>query len=212
LQPHDPYLAKQKIDLLLTQGKTTEARAVLRELPADDSFSAAAREAPIVFLEGGPDAMKAWLAERKIASKATTGIEFAALARMQFLANDWAAARATLAHADRFPLSSSAAMFDGSQIRFEYSAALTRASIELRGGGDSIKALKILKDLDHMLDRYEENGGEHFSLYSLRAESLALQGKSREAQAALNTAWKKGWRATLRARHEPNLAGLEIPN
>jgi TolB-like protein/DNA-binding winged helix-turn-helix (wHTH) protein len=211
LQPHDPYLAEQKIDLLLTQGKTTEARAVLRELPADESFSAVGREAPIVFQEGGGDAMKAWLADRQLAGKAATGAELAELARMQFLANDSAAARATLGHAERILPLSTADMFDGSQIRFEYSAALMRAGIELRGGGNSAKAMKILGDLDRMLDRYEENGGQHFGLYSLRAESFALQGKAREAQAALNAAWKRGWRATLRARHEPNLVGLEIP-
>ena len=71
--------------------------------------------------------------------------------------------------------------------------------------------MQILKKFDRMLARYEENGGKHFGLYALRAESLALQGKTREAQEALNTAWKNGWRATWRVRREPSMAGLEIP-
>jgi hypothetical protein len=102
-------------------------------------------------------------------------------------------------------------MFDASQIRFEYSAALIRASIELKGGGDKARALLILKNFDRMLATYEENGGKHFGLHILRAESLALQGKAGEAQEALNTAWKTGWRSTWRVRREPSMAGLEMP-
>ena len=69
-------------------------------------------------------------------------------------------------------------MFDGSQIRFEYSAALIRAGIELQGGGDKAKAAEILRRFDRVLDTYENNGGRHFGLYALRAESLALQGRT----------------------------------
>ncbi len=211
MQPHDTYLADQKIELLLDQGKTAEARAVIGELPEDQSFFGVQRESAIVFVEGGSNAIKTWVVERDMAGKAGTGAELAELARLQLMANDPVAARATLAHAERILPLSTADLYDGSQIRFEYSAALMRAGVELKGGGDKSKGLKILADLDRMLDRYENNGGKHFGLYGLRAESLALQGRTREAQAALNTAWKRGWRSSWRARHEPNLAGLEIP-
>ncbi len=140
-----------------------------------------------------------------------TGVELVELARMQLISGDPATARVTLAHAERVLPMSSADMFDGSQIRHEYSVALLLAAIELRGGGDKARALKLLADLDRMLDRYEENGGKHFGLYRLRAESLAMQGKMDEAQAALNTAWKKGWRNAWRTRREPFFAGLKIP-
>lgn len=146
-----------------------------------------------------------------MAAKAATGAEFAELARLQLIGGDAAAARATLAHAERILPLSTADMFDGSQIRFEYSAALIRAAIELKGGGDQEKAAGILEKFDRVLARYEENGGEHFGLYALRAESLALQGKTREAQEALNTAWKNGWRTTWRLRRDSSMAGLEIP-
>jgi hypothetical protein len=102
-------------------------------------------------------------------------------------------------------------MFDGSQIRHDYSAALVHAGIELKGGGDVAHAQALLRQFDQMLARYEGNGGQHYGLYSLRAVSLAMQGKKPEAQAALQAAWKHGWRATWRARADPYLRELKIP-
>ena len=211
LRPQDTYLAEQKIELLLTRGNIPEARAVMRGFPDPDSFLTLARGSSIVYVEGGPDAVKAWLAEHEMARKAGTGAELAELARLQLLSGDAPAARATLAHAERVLPLSSADMFDGSQIRFEYSAALVRAAIELRGGGNRAKAMKILDDFDRLLNTYEENGGKHFGLYAMRAQSLALRGERDKAQAALDTAWKNGWRATWRLRHEPSMAGLKLP-
>jgi TolB-like protein/DNA-binding winged helix-turn-helix (wHTH) protein len=211
LQPQDTYLGEQRIEQLLIKGKTAEARAVWRALPDGDSFFGAARESPIIYVEGGRDAIKAWLVDRGMASKAVTGAEFAELARLQYIGGDAVAARATLAHAERILPLSTADMFDGGQIRFEYSAALIRAGIELQGGGDKAKAAEILRKFDRVLDTYESNGGRHFGLYALRAESLALQDRMREAQESLNVAWQKGWRATWRVRNDSSMAGLEIP-
>jgi len=212
LQPQDTFLVEQKIEQLLVQGNTAEARTTLRELPESNSFFSAAREFPIIYVEGGGEAIRAWLAERGMAAKASTGAELAELARLQLISGDAAAARATLAHAERVLPLSTGDMFDASQIRFEYSAALIRAGIELKGGGDKAKAAEILKKVDHMLETYESNGGRHFGLYALRAESLALQGKMGEAQEALDNAWKNGWRSKWRVGRESSLAGLEIPN
>jgi tetratricopeptide (TPR) repeat protein len=211
LQPLDTYLVDQKIDLLLAQEKFAEARAVMRELPLDQSFFALARESNIVYAESGDAAVKIWMAEHDPKATAGTGAELIELARMQLISGDPATARATLAHAERVLPRSSADMFDGGQIRHEYSVALLLAGIELKSGGDKARAMKILRDLDRMLDRYEENGGKHFGLYRLRAESLAMQGKTAEAQAALNTAWKNGWRTVWRARRESFFAGIEMP-
>jgi len=211
LRPQDTYLGDQRIEQLLVKGKIAEARAVWRALPDGDSFFGVARESPIIYAEGGRDAIKAWLADRGMANKAASGAEFAELARLQYIGGDAVAARATLAHAERILPLSTADMFDGGQIRFEYSAALVRAGIELQGGGDKAKAAEILRKFDHVLDTYENNGGRHFGLYALRAESLALQGRMREAQESLNVAWKNGWRATWRVRSDSSMAGLEIP-
>jgi hypothetical protein len=102
-------------------------------------------------------------------------------------------------------------LYDGSQIRYEYSVALFHAAIELNGGGSRADAMKLLAGLDHMLDTYEKNGGRHFGAYLLRAESLSLQGRKQEAGAALQTAWQRGWRATWHASREPYLAGVTVP-
>jgi tetratricopeptide (TPR) repeat protein len=212
LQPQDTNLADQKIELLLAQGRFADARAVIHELPADQGFFAQTRELNIVYAEVGSSGVKEWMAGHDLKAKAGTGAELIELARMQLISGDPMTARATLVHAERVLPMSSADMFDGGQIRHEYSAALLLAGIELRGGGDKARAMKLLHDLDRMLDRYEENGGKHFGLYRLRAESLAMQGKTAEAQAAINTAFQKGWRNVWRARREPYFAGIELPN
>jgi TolB-like protein/DNA-binding winged helix-turn-helix (wHTH) protein len=211
LAPHDTYLAEQKVDLLLALGRSADARSVMREIPADDNFFTISRESAIVYQEGGSEAIKAWLVEHGMAKRAGTGAEFAELARLQLMANDAAAARATLEHAERMLPLSTADLYDGSQIRFEYSAAVVRAGIELKGGGDKSKAMNILADFDRLLDKYEEDGGRHYGVHTLRAESLALQGRKREAQASLEKAWKAGWRATWRVRRESTMEGLQIP-
>jgi TolB-like protein/DNA-binding winged helix-turn-helix (wHTH) protein/tetratricopeptide (TPR) repeat protein len=211
LQPQDAYLVDQKIELLLSQGRFTDARAVMHELPADTGFFSLARESNIVYAENGGEAVKAWMAERDPQDKAGTGAELIELARMQMISGESGKARATLAHAERVLPQSSADMFDGGQIRHEYSVALLLAAVELKSGGDKVRAMKILHDFDGMLERYEKDGGKHYGLYRLRAESLALQGKTAEAQAALNTAWEKGWRTVWRARREPYFTGITFP-
>ena len=125
--------------------------------------------------------------------------------------NIWPRLAATLAHAERLLPMSVANLYDGSQIRHDYSAALFNAGIELRSGGDAKQAMRLLKQVDAMLDQYEKNGGRHYGLYSLRAASLAIQGHGPEAQAALQKAWKRGWRTTWRARSDPYLGQVPMP-
>jgi TolB-like protein/DNA-binding winged helix-turn-helix (wHTH) protein/tetratricopeptide (TPR) repeat protein len=209
LAPTDTTLVDQVVDMLVTQRRTKEARTLMEEFP--DGFYALAREASLVTAEGGPTVLSSWLVERNVAEKAISGAELVELARLQYVAGDAVAARATLAHAQRILPLSSADMFDGGQIRHDYSAALFHAGIELKGGGDTRYAMGLLRQLDQMLANYEQNGGDHYGLYSLRATSLAMQGKKADAQAALDKAWKKGWRTTWRARSDPYLKELKIP-
>jgi TolB-like protein/predicted Zn-dependent protease len=212
LAPEDEWLADQAVDLLLSQGKVQEARELLRTLPKPGSFLALAREANIVLVEGGATQLRDWLTRQRLAQLALSGAELTELARLQYLAGDIAAARATLSHAQRVLPLSSVNTFDGSQIRHDYSAAVFYAGIELTAGGSPARAQELLAGLDAMLERYEKNGGRHYGLYSLRAASLALQGKKAPAQSALEKAWKHGWRATWRARTDPVLGQLKMPN
>ena len=211
LAPADAAVADQKIDLLLTLGRIDEARAAAKELPADGGFFSMARAGNIAFAEGGAGALKAWLDSHDATKLAQTGAELSELARLQLLAHDAAAARATLAHSERILPMVSASLYDGGQIRYGYSVALFQAAIELQGGGDRDKAAKLLAGLDRMLDTYEKNGGQHFGLNWLRAYSLSMQGKKKEAAAELQKAWNRGWRATWHAHREPFLEGVEIP-
>ena len=211
LQPADTSLADQKIELLFTLGRTADARAVMNSLPQNGSFFARAREGNIVFVEGGPAALKAWLAKSSVLDQAGTGAELVEAARLQLLAEDPAAAHVTLAHAERMLPLSAADAYDGSQIRHEYSAALIRARIALLGNGDRQRAMQQLAQVEKLLDTYEKNGGKHFGLYSLRAELYSMRGEKQKAQAAINEAWKRGWRATWRARYDPFLADVTLP-
>jgi TolB-like protein/DNA-binding winged helix-turn-helix (wHTH) protein/Tfp pilus assembly protein PilF len=211
LEPADTWLADQKIELLFTLGRATDAREVMRELPQNGSFFARAREGGIVFAEGGPPALKAWLAQTKVVDDAGTGAELMEAARLQMLADDAEAAHVTLTHAERMLPLSAADAYDGSQIRHEYSAALNHARIELLGKGDRQRAMQQLDQVERLLDTYAKNGGKHFGLYSLRAELYSMRGEKDKAQGALRKAWELGWRATWRARHDPFLAGMTIP-
>jgi len=49
-----------------------------------------------------------------------------------------------------------------------------------------------------------------YRAWTLQAESLALQGKTREAEATLKEAYDHGWRATWRADREPYLQGVDL--
>jgi TolB-like protein/DNA-binding winged helix-turn-helix (wHTH) protein/tetratricopeptide (TPR) repeat protein len=211
IAPTDSWLVDQKIDLLLTLHRYADANAVRLELPQDGRFYTAAREGGILFAEFGAAKLKEWLEASQIAERAGTGAELVELARLQLLAGDPFAARRTLAHADRILPLTRADLYDGTQIRHEFSAALIRARVELAGGGDREHALRLLADLDRMLDLYEASGGRHFGLYTLRAESLALRGEKARAQAALDTAWQHGWRATWKMQHDPVFAGVVLP-
>ena len=211
LDPTDTWLADQKIELLYVLGRTADARAVMRELPQDGSFFTQAREGYVVFVEGGPAALRLWLASSKVLDRAGTGAEFVEAARLQTMAEDFKGAHATMAHAERILPLSAADAYDGSQIRHEYSAALNQARIELLAGGDRDRAMKRIAGVERLLDTYESNGGRHFGLYSMRAEVHSLRGEKDKAAAELKKAWDNGWRARWRAKHDPFLAGVEMP-
>jgi len=211
LEPNDTWLADQKIDLLLTLRRADDANVVRLELPQDASFFSLAREGSIVFARGGAEALRRWMADNHVETRAGTGAELTELARLQMVAGDLPGAQKTLQHADRILPILSGDLLDGSQIRHEYSGALIRARIELNGGGDRAHALQMLTDFERMLDTYEKSGGRHFGLYTLRAESFALRGDKAKARKALAAAWEHGWRATWKAANDPLFAGIELP-
>jgi TolB-like protein/DNA-binding winged helix-turn-helix (wHTH) protein/Tfp pilus assembly protein PilF len=159
LEPTNSWAADQKIELLFTLGRTADARVVMNEIPKDGSFFSRAREANIVFAEGGAAALKTWLASSRLLDQAGTGAELVAAARLQLLAEDAEGAHKTLTHAERILPLSAADAYDGSQIRHEYSAALNQARIELLGKGDRALAMRQVDGVERLLNTYEKHGG-----------------------------------------------------
>lgn len=211
LSPGNPMLVNQKVDLLLSLGRIEEARAAAAEAPADGSFDHFSRGGRLIYAEKGPAALREWIAANALQAKATTSAELRELAHLQWMAGEPLAARGTLEHADRILPAPLVDRIDGSQIRHAASAALVRAGIELESKGDLTRAHRLLDDLDGLLNRFEQNGGQHYGLYSLRAESLALRGRKTEAQAAIDEAWRRGWRSSWILRNEPFFAGIDVP-
>ncbi len=211
LSPGNPMLANQKVDLLLSLGQVAEARAAAAEIPNDGSFDYFSRGGRLVYAEQGPKALREWIAANALQAKATTSAELRELAHLQWMAGEPLAARGTLEHADRILPAALVDRLDGGQIRHAASAALVRAGIEIETKGDLARASKLLDDLDGLLNSFEKNGGRHYGLYSLRAESLALRGQKAEAQAAIDEAWRRGWRSAWTLRNEPWFAGIKVP-
>ena len=212
LAPLDSWLADQKIDLLLTLRRPADAHAVRLELPKDGSFFSLAREGAIVLADRGPQALTEWMSANHVTERAGTGSELIELARMQLVGGDPMAARKTMTHADRILPQAGTNLLDGSQVRHEFSGALIRARIELTGGGDRARGLQLLGDFERLLDTYEKSGGQHFGLYTLRAEAFAVRGDKAGAQKSLESAWQHGWRATWKMQRDPIFAGLKLPS
>ncbi|HEX6245886.1 MAG TPA: hypothetical protein VFZ61_33405, partial [Polyangiales bacterium] len=83
--------------------------------------------------------------------------------------------------------------------------------VELLGGGDRARGMQMLGDLERLLDTYQKNGGQHYGLYTLRAETYALRGDRANAQKSLETAWQHGWRSTWKIGADPLFAGIPLP-
>ena len=184
-------------------GKIADARAVLARAAGRDSFfGAGARGDRSCCAEGGaatrsrpgwPNTTGQHGRHRRRARRAR--------AHCSTSRGDAAAARATLAHAERILPLSTADLFDGSQIRHEYSAALIRAGIELRAAATR-RGPRIAAPIStSMLDTYEKNGGRHFGLYHAARRIARAAGKKAEARGALDDRLEDGLaRDVARAR------------
>ena len=199
------------MELMVTQGRTSEARAMLGQLPGAGSFLALSRESFVVLAEGGADGLRKWLVERDVASKAVTGADLSELARLQYLAGEFAAARATLAHAQRILPLASVDMFDGSQIRHDYSASLFHAGIELKGGGDAGRgpgpARSARPDAGQLREEWRAALRVVFAACRLARDAGKDGGGRVSARNSMEARLARRWRA----RGDPYLGQVRMP-
>ena len=93
------------------------------------------------------------------------------------------------------------------QIRVEHSSALICAGV-LLATGDRAEGLRLLEELDQLLDRLEKNGWANPGLDSIRAQSLAMRGQGDAAMRSLQRAVARGWRNAPNAQTDPYLSSL----
>ena len=142
-------------------------------------------------------------------ARAGTGAELIELARMQ-LSGDPVTARATVAQPNaccRAP-ARTCSMVARSAMNIPWRCCWPASSS--RAAATKARAMKMHGPRRHAGSLRKE-WRQALRVVPLRAESLVMQGKTAEAQAALNTAWKKGWRSVWRARRESYFAGIEFP-
>jgi TolB-like protein/DNA-binding winged helix-turn-helix (wHTH) protein/tetratricopeptide (TPR) repeat protein len=163
----------------------------------------------VVFLEGGTDALRSYVASAHLeeSSHAATLFE-AAYSRM--LLGDAPAAKALIARAlaapDRDPGFAEIPWYArNAGAGSSYRVDLAVAELQL---GDRGSAEKDLDMVLAMVNRMIAAGVERNATYELRAKIYALKGQDAEAMRDLDRAVKLGWRRTWWAAHEPYLASL----
>ncbi len=212
--------APHRIDLLvglgwlyLDVGRPLDAKATMDAALAAQGGSAAGS----VYLErarwlltegssGAPQRLREYLDASALAesSDPDTLIDFALLCLVAGQPERANIAAQRAVHATDFSL---ARLRDVWHARWGRSHLLTLA-LTARAAGDTAAEQRYIQTLAEFLDHLERNGHVLHGLHYLRANVLALQGRSEAAIRELQKAEELGWRRAWWARHDPALASL----
>jgi TolB-like protein/DNA-binding winged helix-turn-helix (wHTH) protein len=206
--PKSFALYERRADFLLMLGMPGEARKVFGQAAQVTQNDDAANigQARVAFYEGGPDALRAKMADAKLddSPHARTLIDAAYL---HLLLGEPDSANRLMARAMR------AADFDAGRLnspwfaRWGLSDQLVLAVAELHSG-NSIAGTQHLQEISDLIERLILADEERYGIYALKAEVLALKGDPNGAMKALNRAANLGWRRSWWAEREPYFASL----
>lgn len=201
--PNEFATYEGRYDLLMIAGRLTDARALLeqaRKATGQDEM-VNVRLARVAFYEKGPAAARMLLDANGLESS-SGGDTLLEAGRLELLLNNPTVALRLLQQAQAakdFPhVSPTDPWFErqGSSTELDQAEALMQL-------GNRTDALAKLTALDQRLTRMRLAGMERGGLYMLMAQSAALQGHADDAMAALDHAFDLGWRASMRAEHDP---------
>lgn len=206
LAPDEIGLHQQRIHMLLELGRDEEAREAVARLPDSAEPMRSILAASVAVSRGDGAALQNILARMETRGDLNAD-EALDLARLHLAAGNAGAAKQWLDRAMGPTGWQPDKLVDPYAIRLGYAPALIVGSVQL-AAGDREAGLATLAHLDAMLERMERAGAACSGLYSLRAESLALQGEPARAMLALQQAYGQGWRLANSARTEPFLQSL----
>jgi len=206
IEPSQSDIAYWRIELLLNLGLPEQARESVAMLATTDDIQTWRINASLALLEHGQAGLRAFL-ERggKLEFDDMDGLVY--VARFHHTVGNLKEARRAIQRAFELPGFNERELVKPEQVITGYSPAVICAGV-LLDTGERDRALRLLADLDEMLDRLEKNGWANHGLYSLRAESQALRGQGDAAMQSLQRAVARGWRLAWHAQAEPYLASL----
>jgi len=206
IEPSQSGVAYYRIEFLLILGLTAEARETSSQLVTNDDVRTWRNSASLALIEHGQTGLRAFL-QREGNVKLDGMDALIDAVRFNHTAGDLDSARRALQEIFALPGFDERELVNSAQVFNGYSPAVICAGV-LMETGERDRALRMLSDLDSLLDRLERNGWNNHGLYSLRAESLALRGEGDAAMQSLHRAVARGWRMSWRAQAEPYLASL----
>lgn len=206
LAPAQASVAIYRIDLFLALHLDAHARESAERIATADDARMRLIYAKLALSEHGRTGLRDDLA-RAGALELTDMNTLVEIVRLYHIAGDVESARSTLEKVFALPGFDERELSNPEQVRHGFSAGVTCAAV-LIATGESERGLKMLTDLDVLLDRLEKNGWASQGLDSLRAESAALRGNADAAMHSLRRAVARGWREAWLAQVVPSMASL----
>ena len=208
LAPDDINLYERRADLLLGLELPRAARQMLEQgrVATRDDDRVELELSPIIFFEGGADALRAHLATLH-PERLRYSSQLMDLAEYALLAGEPDAATQALNRASHAPDNIYRRTNAAWLVRLGKSDELVIAMCELQGGQHDA-AVKDAQEVLELLDQTIANGEQAFGIYLVKARALALLGNNDAAMAALKRAAELGWREPWWAEHDEWFSGL----
>jgi len=206
LEPGQAAAAFFRIDMMLVLRLVAQAREALRHIVTTDEARMQLMRANVELAEHGPAGLRAYLDDSGTAALSSRSMVVDAI-RIYHIAGDLKNARQALDTLRSAPDYKEIDLFDAMQVRIGHSQAVICAAV-LLDTSDRAEGLRLLDGVDAFLARLEQNGWANPGLDAIRADALALRGRSDAAMRSLQRAVARGWRSVWTAQTSPYLSSL----